>query len=385
MPSYSPRSLGILYNFIFTICLILVIIILTGQQLKSYMHKNKKTAVIKVGSSVLAPEGELDVSILSNIAKQSAQAKKNGWNICIVSSGAIAAGIKQLGLKKYPKSINKLQAAASIGQILLMEKYIKAFSSYKIKISQVLLTWEDFHCRSRYINAKRTIQTLWQYGIIPIVNENDTISTEEIKFGDNDRLSALTAGLVGANKLILLSDVSGVYDDNAQVIKELDFKNIYYGKTFLGKASYTKGGIRTKLESAKIAAFAGIEVFIASGRDRNTISLAIAGNNPGTRFVANTKIPAKKLWIAFARKIKGELTIDKGAEQALVNRNSSLLSVGVKAVKGDFNAKDTVYIKNEENKIIAAGIVNFPVFILKENLGKKLPKEVIHRDDLVIF
>lgn len=363
---------------------------------------NAKRIVIKVGSSSLTSQsGSINIARLNNLVDEIANKKKQGADIVLVSSGAIAAALAPLGLKTRPRDLIMQQAAASVGQGLLVHRYTERFASHKIVAGQILLTSEDISRRSHYRNAIRTFNQLFELGVIPIVNENDTVATEEIRFGDNDRLAALVANLVQADLLLLLSDVEGLFDKSpsqpgAQLISEVkDFEEISQVK--VGNESGSKlgsGGMLTKLTAAKIASSAGICVVLT---DAKNLAKALNGQSVGTLFhPASDRHSARELWLAHASVVMGSVIVDKGAENALLKERASLLAAGIKSVSGDFAIGDVISVLNENQREIARGLVNFdsselPKIIGKtskkiiEQLGEDLVREVIHRDDLVLI
>ncbi|MBN2120339.1 MAG: glutamate 5-kinase [Candidatus Omnitrophica bacterium] len=346
----------------------------------------KRRVVVKIGSSVMTSKGCIDERLLESIVRQIIQLCKKNIDVCIVSSGAIVAGMSKLKLSKVPTQINKLQAIASIGQTSLMDIYNKHFKKYKKICGQILLTWDDFHHRERYNNAKNTFFTLFDQGVIPVVNENDTVSIEEIKFGDNDKLSALVAGLIDAEMLLLLSNVEG-FNDGQKVVREITRLDECHLKAVRKKGCvHTKGGMLSKLEAADLAATLGIKTVIIHGQTKDVLTKIAVDNNSdiGTHFEPRGKISGKKKWIAFSKKPKGSIIVDSGAEKALTEKNGSLLSKGIKEVKGDFVRSDAVYVVSENKIILGQGLVNYDSDYLKKNIGEKLPQEVIHRDHLVI-
>lgn len=359
---------------------------------------NAKRIVVKVGSSSLTSiNGGLDVARLKSLVD--AIATKLDAEIILVSSGAIAAGLMPLGLTKRPTDLSTQQAAASVGQSRLMAEYTAAFSEHKKTVGQVLLTVEDITRRTNYNNAQKTLIRLLELGILPVVNENDTVATNEIRFGDNDRLAALVAILVQADALILLSDVEGLFaghpDTGAPMIEqvishdELEHVNIGGAGSAVGS-----GGMLTKVEAAKIASAAGIAVVLTSAKNAAD---ALQGKSVGTYFVAaKSRKPSRTLWLEHASATRGELIVDSGAANALARRGSSLLAAGVVSVQGDFQAGDAVDVKDSDGNKIARGLIAFdsediPKLIGKstsdivEQFGHEFEKELIHRDDLVVL
>ena len=365
-----------------------------------YINKSKKI-VIKIGSSILIDKkGKPKRTWLKEFVQDIKFLIKKKKQVVIVSSGAIALGCKYLGIQKKGLKIDKSQAVASIGQIELMGFYKKVFEKSKIKISQILLTLDDTEQRRRSINAKRTIDNLLAMGIIPIVNENDTTATTEIKYGDNDRLASRVSQIISADCLILLSDVDGLYTDNPKknrkiklikIVKEID-ENIkkYANKT---ENVYGSGGMKTKIEAAKICQLAGCYMVIANGNYNNPIKKIIQ-NQKCTWFIPKvSKLDARKQWIIGSVAPKGEVIIDDGAVKAISN-GKSLLPAGVKKINGTFEKGDHVLIKNQNNIECGRGLTSFSSLEIekikgshsskiKNILGYSSREEIIHKDDLV--
>ena len=366
-----------------------------------------KRLVVKVGSSSLASSaGGIDVDRVDAIADAIATRATNGTQVVLVSSGAIAAGIKPLGLARRPRDLATQQAAASIGQGLLVARYTAAFAERDRTVGQVLLTADDVVRRAHYRNAQRTFDRLLSLGVIPIVNENDTVATEEIRFGDNDRLAALVTHLVRADALVLLSDVDGVYDVDpahvraaggvasriADVRSDEDLADVRLGR--LRADGVSRGGMVTKLAAARIAAGAGVPTLLAHAGD---IAAALAGDDIGTCFhPTGPRAPARLLWLAHATTPRGQLSLDEGAVRAVVERRTSLLPAGVVAVDGEFVAGDPVELIDENGHAVARGLVNYDAAELPALLGRSTHdltaafgagyhREVVHRDDLVIL
>jgi len=365
-----------------------------------YIDKSKKI-VIKIGSSILVDEkGKLKKLWLKELVKDIKLLIKKKKQIVIVSSGAIALGCQYLGIKKNGLKVDKSQAVASIGQIELMDFYKKIFDKSKIKISQILLTLDDTEQRRRSINARRTIDNLLSMGIIPIVNENDTTATTEIKYGDNDRLAARVSQIISADCLILLSDVDGLYTDNPKrnkavklikTVKEID-KNIkgYAAKT---ESLYGSGGMKTKIEAAKICQLSGCYMAIANGNRINPIK-EILYEQKCTWFLPKiSKLDARKQWIIGSVAPKGEVVIDHGAVKA-INNGKSLLPAGIKKINGIFEKGDHILVKDQNDNECARGLSSFSSFEIekikgshskeiKNILGYSSREEIIHKDDLV--
>lgn len=351
-------------------------------------QKNYKRIVVKIGSSLFCSQGaKPDTAMLNSIAGQVSALLKEGKEVVIVSSGAIALGMSALKLPDRPKELSFLQAAAAIGQSELMDVYRRSFKGLDIDCAQLLLTWEDFSERKRYLNAKNTINTLLKLKSVPIINENDSVSTDEIKFGDNDRLSALVAILVNADLLVILSDVEGLLDKDKKLIRVVD--KITSGIKALACPTQKKacvGGMVSKIEAASIAVSSGIPCVIASGHRKDIIK-SLAGNisGNGTLFLAKGEmLDAKARWMAFGTKPKGKILVDDGAKQALSGKKS-LLSVGIVSCSGNFGCGDIVSICDKRDVEFARGKAGLSVKELEKIQGTRFAKEIIHRDNIVIL
>ena len=363
--------------------------------------KNSKVIVIKIGSSLLVDNKQnIRRKWLSSFAKDIQKLKSKNKKIIIVSSGAIALGCKKMNYKKTNLKLDKSQAVASIGQIELMNLFSQSFSKFKLNISQILLTLDDTEERRRSINAKRTFENLFQLNFIPVVNENDTIATSEIKYGDNDRLASRVAQITNADTLILLSDVDGLFTKNpklfkdAKLIKKInnfdkDIENI----NMKGITEFGKGGMITKIEAAKICNLSGCNMIIANGLHLNPIDKIIKKNNC-TLFISKiSKLHARKKWIISSVSPKGEIIIDDGAKKALVN-GKSLLAAGIKKVSGKFSKGDHIKILDIKRKEFARGLSSFSSEEvhkiigchsneIQKILGYVSKSEVVHKDDMV--
>ncbi len=392
--------------------------------------------VVKVGSSSLTtPDGEIDGDAIAALAQALAERRRGASGdprrgasgdadgeaqVVLVSSGAIASGLVPLGLSRRPSDLATQQAAASVGQGLLIARYTAAFAAYGIRTGQVLLSADDLMRRTHYRNAQRTLDRLLELGVLPVVNENDTVATEEIRFGDNDRLAALVAHVTRAGALILLSDVDGVYDGDprrrsqaqriAEVRTKADLDGIRLGRGHragpgpqtspsrhtgpTGPAGSGIGGMATKVEAAMIATSAGIPTVVADAADA---AAALAGEAVGTYFAARgRRTSTRLLWLAHAAAARGSLHLDQGAVEAVVTRRASLLPAGITGVDGAFEAGDPVDLRDEKGQIVARGLVNYdageiPSLMgrstrwLASRLGQEYEREVVHRDDLVIL
>ena len=361
-----------------------------------------RRVVVKVGSSSLTTAaGGIDPERVRVLVGELARLRSAGVEVVLVSSGAIAAGLAPLGLRKRPTALPAQQAAASVGQGLLVHRYTEELARHGVIAGQVLLTVDDVTRRSHYRNAYQTFAKLLDLGVLPIVNENDTVATSEIRFGDNDRLAALVAHLVHADLLVLLSDVEGLYDadptrSDSSLLPEVmsvdDLGGVRVGRT--GAAGLGSGGMQTKVEAARIATGAGIPVVLTSA-DR--AGAALAGERVGTLFhPTGRRRPTRLLWLAHATEPKGILVLDAGAVRAVVERRASLLAAGIIGVEGTFHAGDPVDLAAPDGTPVARGLVNFdadeiPQLLgrssgeLKRDLGAEYEREVVHRDDLVLL
>lgn len=343
-----------------------------------------KKIVIKIGSSIIAPSGKLDYALIGRIVKDILEAEKDGYKVILVSSGAIASGAAELGIKKKPSDTASLMALASLGQIVLMDAYANEFKKHKKSCAQILLTWDDFDNRKRFLNARNTINKLLSLGVTPIINENDAISFDEIKFGDNDRLSALVSDLVHAQTLIILSDVEGLMDSGQIITTVSKIDEAIRSLVKSKNKHFTSGGMHAKLEAGKIVACSGVKMVIASGHMENVISRIIKGEAIGTTFLPSQAVcQARKRWIAFGKKAKGKIYIDNGAKEAILNKGKSLLCVGIIQTEGDFKKNDSVEILDSQGVVIGCGLVNYSSEELVGCRTKKLGKEVIHRNNFI--
>jgi glutamate 5-kinase len=363
--------------------------------------------VVKVGSSSLTtPAGGIDEHRIGALADALAGRARTGTQLVLVSSGAIASGLAPLGLARRPRDLATQQAAASVGQGLLIARYTAAFGLHGVRTGQVLLTADDLMRRAHYRNAQRTLERLLGLGVLPVVNENDTVATEEIRFGDNDRLAALVAHVVRADALVLLSDVDGLYDGDpridgarriTRVASPADLAGVVLGRPrgdSGNAAGPGTGGMVTKVESALLAAAAGIPAVVAAA---GQAVAALAGEPVGTYFVPGHRRPAaRQLWLAHAAVGRGRLRLDGGAVRAVVSKRASLLPAGVVGVEGDFEAGDPVDLCDENGGVVARGLVNYDAAeipglmgrttrSLAAELGAEYEREIVHRDDLVIL
>lgn len=360
--------------------------------------------VIKIGTSVLLDdEKRISTGKIRDIARQVKKVRQKGIDVIIVSSGAIGCGMETMGTKKKPREIAKRQALASIGQVLLMKMYRENFEKKDMKVSQVLLTHEDIKNRVRCLNLTNTLDTLLGMGIIPVINENDALSFTEIKFGDNDNLSALIAQIASADLLLILSDVEGLFERDPNrypdakmipVVRRID-EEIEAAAAQTGSEK-SVGGMISKLEAAKKAGLYGIPTRVVLGGKKDVILKVVDGGEVGTLFLPGRKLARRKWWTAFAFRCKGAVWVDPGAEQAVMDNGKSLLPSGVVKIEGHFASGDCVEMRNASGAVIARGIANYSssemerikglksVDIEKE-LGYKYTEEVVHRDNMVVI
>ncbi len=357
--------------------------------------------VVKVGSRLLTSEGGgIDTRFVSGLARQISALKREGKEVLLVTSGAIAAGSRELGLKKRPSSLPALQASAAVGQTVLMHIYHQAFRKRNFSVGQVLLTREGLHHRDRHLNARHTLLALLERGIIPVINENDTVAVDEIRFGDNDQLAALVANLVRADLLVLLSDVDGLLTGGRkrEVIGRVEkitpeIMALVRG----GTGEYSRGGMGSKLEAAGIVTRAGGQAVIANGTKADVLLRVARGESEGTYFPTPfARLRSRKCWIAFSCLKKGHIAVDEGALRALTERGKSLLASGITAVEGSFASGDMVSLAGPSGREFARGLVNYSsqevekirgerTGRIRAILGSKPYDEVIHRDNLLIL
>jgi glutamate 5-kinase len=372
---------------------------------KKQILRRARRIVVKIGSQILSSEGGIEEGRLRGLVRELAELHDRKKEIVVVSSGAVAAGMTKLGRKEKPKTIPEKQALAAVGQIKLMALYERHFAKFDKSVAQVLLTHEDLANRQRYINAKHTFQVLLESLIIPIVNENDTVAVEEMKFGDNDHLSALVATLLEADLLVILSDVEGVYDKDPRAHVEARLIPLITERKGLSENSFGDslstvgtGGIVTKLGAAEKAALAGIPTVIASGMQSGVLGKVFAEDEaPGTLILPEAnRLSSRKHWIAYNLKTAGEIVVDQGAHDAVVQKGKSLLPSGLKEVRGVFGVGECVRCVDLEGREFARGLVNYSAQELNQIkglhtsriekvLGYKAYDEIIHRDDLVVL
>lgn len=364
-----------------------------------------KRIVVKIGSSLLTAGGQgLNKPAIAGWVSQMAYAHSQNKDILLVSSGSVAEGICRLGLKQRPKTLHELQAAASVGQMGLIQAFENKFQKHNLHSAQVLLTHEDLSDRQRYLNARSTLLTLLDFGVIPVVNENDAVATDEIRFGDNDTLAALVTNLVEADLLIILTDQTGLFDSdpsinpNAQLLTDLSVNDSLLDKVAgESRSGLGRGGMYTKVRAARLAARSGAATVIVSGNINNVIHSVISGSNIGTYLIPDiAPLAARKQWLAGQLQIKGQLILDDGAVKILRSAGKSLLAVGVKSVIGEFKRGDLVSCFTESNDEVARGLVNYGSVELDKIAGKASKEferllgyadedELIHRNNLVVI
>ena len=358
-------------------------------------------AVVKVGtSSITSPAGEIDDAALRKLCAELVSARRAGHQVLLVSSGAIAAGLPALGFDRRPTDIETLQAVAAVGQPMLMDRFRAILAEDDVLAGQVLVTPFDFVHRTQYLHARDTLRRLLELGVIPIVNENDTVADDEIRFGDNDRIAALVANMVHADVLVLLTDTAGLFtadprlDAEASLIEEVAAVDEALESLAGGTGSVRgSGGMASKLAAAKIASWSGVRAVIAAADQVDVLTGALSGAAVGTVVQPHAeRLPSRKLWIAFAVGAGGRVIVDDGARRALVSQGRSLLAAGVRGVDGDFDADAAVEIVGEDGRVFAKGLVRYSATGLRAIAGKRsadladgAPAEVVHRDDLVVL
>jgi glutamate 5-kinase len=367
--------------------------------------KRVRRVVLKVGSRVLTGKGRtLSQPVFDRLAREISAAKKKGYEVVLVSSGAIAAGMGRLGLSEKPKTMPQKQASAAIGQSALMWSYERAFSFFGEKVAQVLLTRDDLSNRARYLNARNTLLTLLEFGVIPVINENDTVVVQEIKFGDNDNLSALVTNLVNADLLVILSDIDGLFDKDPRVHKSARLIPFVPQVTedmelkATGTLSpFSIGGMVTKLQAARKAGLFGVPTVLANGMVEGLLERILRGEEVGTLFTSQVnKLTSRKHWIAFTLEPQGRIFVDEGAKKAILQKGKSLLPSGVLSADGKFSQGDQVVLADGNGREFAKGLTNYDssevnkirglkTAEVENRLGYKHEDEVVHRDDLVCF
>jgi len=363
-----------------------------------------KRIVVKIGSALLTRDGHgLNREAIEDWVTQLAQLRVRGIEIVLVTSGAVAAGMQRLGRTERPHALHELQAMAAVGQMTLVQTYETAFQRHGRQTAQVLLTHEDLADRNRYLNARTTLRTLLDFGVIPVINENDTVATEEIRFSDNDTLAALVVNLIEADLLLILTDQQGLYDTDpranpgAKLISEGQAGDPTLLAMAGGSGSLGRGGMRTKLLAAERAAHSGAATVIASGRETDAVTRVLAGESLGTYLApAQERLAARKQWLAGPTRVLGKLTLDDGAVRVLREGGKSLLPVGVKRVEGEFDRGDVVACVDLQGREVARGLVNYssaeaariigqPSDRIEAILGYVDEPELIHRDNLAVL
>lgn len=362
------------------------------------------TWVLKIGSSLVADGSGLSELRLDTLCQQIAKLRQAAINVVIVSSGSISEGMHRLGLAERPHDLPMLQTAAAVGQMGLTHAYAKRFQEAGFSTGMVLLTHEDLKDRERYLNARSTIETCLKHDVIPVINENDSVSTDEIRFGDNDTLAARVAALIQANALVVLTDQEGLFEadprvcPDAKIVKrESPFNDGLDEMVNSEPGPFGRGGMLTKLEAARFAAKSGCDTWIVDGRASNTLVRLMQGDHVGTHLTADiTPVDARKQWIAGQLRSRGELTIDEGAARALVNNGVSLLPIGVNKVNGNFHRGDVVIVVDDEGNEIARGLSNYSDHEARAIMGRASSEiegllgymdepEMIHRDNLALI
>jgi glutamate 5-kinase len=346
-----------------------------------------KRAVVKLGSSVLTNSDayglEIDRNTIYRIASDVADAVAAGTQVIVVSSGAVALGVEELGLSQRPDEIAEVQACASVGQGLLMQLWRSAFGRRSIRVGQILCTHEDLADRFRFLNFRAAIDELLKLGVVPVINENDTLMTDEITVGDNDRLAAQVAKLTGSDRLLLLTTVDGLLDSEGQLVEVVRAGDTAEGHVEAARSAQGRGGMGAKLESARAAAHGGIEVSIINGRRPHVVRDALTGQTIGTRVLAaNKHLNSRKHWIAYTLRASGTLTLDQGAVSAVVETGASLLPVGIRAISGDFEAGEAVSLVDHDGVEFARGLARMSSDELRT---ATLEGPAVHRDDLVVL
>lgn len=366
--------------------------------------KQARRWVVKVGSALLTDDGTgLNAAIITTLADQIVSLRERGCEVVLVSSGAVAAGVTRLGWARRPQRVHELQAAAAVGQSALVQQYESAFNRHDVATAQVLLGHDDVSARDRYLNARAALKTLLSFGVVPIINENDTVVTEEIRFGDNDTLAALVANLIDADAVVLLTDQEGLFEEDprsnpqAAMVDMRDVNDTALDTMAGEGGALGRGGMVTKLRAARVAARSGSETVIASGRKENVLGLIADGVAVGT-WLRTGKQPqnARKQWLAGLLQSAGSLQLDAGAVKVLRESGRSLLPVGVRDVRGQFQRGDLVSCRDEQGNEIARGLVNYsaeetrkimgsPSTQIEALLGYEADEELIHRDNLVLL
>jgi glutamate 5-kinase len=370
-------------------------------ELRQTVLTSARNVVVKIGTQLLTVEDgdkpSLDEAFIRQIAKQIVKLRKEGRQVTLVSSGAVGAGCVSLGMTKRPSDLAELQAVAAVGQRQLMTAWHKAFVKYKMAVGQVVLTRTDFDDRVRFLNIRNCVNQLHEMGCVPILNENDTVAVDELRFGDNDLLAAMTTNALRADALLLLTAVDGLLDKDGEVIDLIDDMAAFQGLSRGGSSKWGKGGMSTKLESAKLVMDAGEVAVIASGREPDVIARVLSGERLGTVCLpAVRKMDSRQRWIALTARPSGTIQIDDGAATAICKRHKSLLATGISQITGRFERGDVLLVRSETGKELARGLTNYSAEELRLIMGKRSNQfqkllgnaaydEVIHRDNLVML
>jgi len=356
-----------------------------------------RPVVVKVGSSSLSSASGIDDDSLMRVVDQVAALAAGGNPPVLVTSGAIAAGYAALGLASRPTDIADLQVAAAIGQTRLMQRYDAGFATHGLIVGQVLLTKDVLGNRTQYLNARAALSRMLELGVVPIVNENDTVVVDEVKVGDNDQLAAIASHLVGADMLIILTDTPGLFTDDPRLTEDAQLLGaVKHSDEVLDRIAATSstgilgsGGVATKVAAARMAAFSGIPTVVAPSGDPDVVARVVAGDEVGTWVdPRSTALPARKLWIAFGLRSTGTITVDDGAADAVARAGKSLLAVGITAVAGSFDRSDAVEVVDQSGDLVAKGIIRLDAAEVRDAVGRhssQMGGEVIHRDDLVVL
>jgi glutamate 5-kinase len=374
-----------------------------NEETRRLLLEGVRRVVVKVGSGVLTGKDGLSPRVISHLTKDLCALRRRGTEVILVSSGAISSGLKKIGLSKRPDSLSGKQAVAAVGQPHLMMAWERAFARHSAKVAQILITRDDFNHRERYLNTRNTLFTLLAWKIVPIINENDTVIVDEIKFGDNDNLSAMVTSLMDAQLLVCLTDLDGLFDKDPRahkdaqlirVVRRVNGEILKYAGSIPGYLG--TGGMGSKIRAAQNVAFGGVPTIIANGTQEGVLGSLFRGAQVGTLFLPqDVTLCSRKRWIAFTKAPKGRLVIDAGAEKAILKGGKSLLPSGIKEVRGTFNLGDSVVLLNEKGEELAVGMVNYDAgdirkikglktVAIAQALGYKHDDEVIHRDNLVL-
>lgn len=364
---------------------------------------NVKTILIKIGSAVLTGENGLDLNIIEQLVDDMVDLKKRGYRMVLVTSGAVASGKHRMGITGTLKTMPQKQAAAAIGQSRLMRVYSNAFGKHSINVGQILLTLSDLTERKRFLNIKNTLSTLLEWGVIPIINENDTVSVEEIKFGDNDQLAAMTANIIEANLVINLTNIDGLYDKNPARSSKAKLIHLVEAISEDIECEATSevsdvgtGGMKSKVTAAKQVTAFGIPYIIAPGKEKGILRELFAGKEKGTLFLPmEHALNSRKYWIAYTLRSRGKIIVDEGAKTAILSEGRSLLPSGIIDVEGEFCLGDPVVCIDEQGTTLAKGLVNYNAADIRKIMGLKSSKieqvlghkdydEVIHRDNMAV-